>query len=112
MPTRIDLPPDLEAFTRTCIASGRYTDTNDVIHTALRHLQDAEKRSTTFNAMLDETEAEAARNGTHDIDDVLAEVDAIIEAAEREQARESREKRMRSHPSNQGPGRAMVSNKT
>ena len=83
MPTRIDLPPDLEAFTEACITSGRYSDTNDVIRAALRHLQDSESRRVAFVKMLDETEAEAARNGTHDLDDVLAEMDAIIDAASR-----------------------------
>lgn len=86
MPTTIDLPPDLEAFTRACVTSGRYSDANEVIRAALRHMQDAEKRRAAFVEMLDETEAEAGRNGTHDIDDVLAEMDAIIDAAERDQA--------------------------
>ena len=83
MPTRIDLPPDLEAFTQACITSGRYSDTNDVIRTALRQLQDAESRRAAFVKMLDETEAEVARDGAHDLDDVLAEVAAIIAAASR-----------------------------
>jgi antitoxin ParD1/3/4 len=83
MPTRIDLLPDLEAFTKACVASGRYSDTDDVIRTALRRLQDAESRRAAFNAVLDQTEADAAQNGTHDLDDVLAEVDAIIDEAVR-----------------------------
>ena len=87
MPTQIDLPPDLEAFTKACVTSGRYSDTSDVIRTALRQLQDAESRRAAFNAMLDETRQEAARNGTHDLDDVLAEVDSIIDAAERDQTK-------------------------
>lgn len=87
MPTKIDLPPDLEAFTRTCVSSGRYSDTDDVIRTALRQLKDAESRRAAFNAMLDETRQEVERDGTHDLDDVLAEVDAIIDAAEREQTK-------------------------
>ena len=81
MPTKIDLPPDLEAFTEACITSGRYSDTGDVIRAALRHLQNAESRRLAFNAMLAETRQEVAREGTHDIDDVLAEMDAIIDAA-------------------------------
>ena len=85
MPTKIDLPPDLEAFTQACVSSGRYSDKNDVIRTALRHLQNAESRRLAFNAMLDETRREAAREGTHDLDDVLAEMDAIIDAAIRDQ---------------------------
>ena len=83
MSTRIELPPDLEAFTRACVASGRYSDTNDVVRAALKHLQKAEFQTAAFVGMLDETEAEAARHGTHAIDDVLAEVDAIIDGAPR-----------------------------
>lgn len=37
--------------------------------------------------MLDLTEAEPARNGTHDVDDLLAEVDAIIKSAEGNRAK-------------------------
>lgn len=85
MSTKIDLPPDLEAFTQACVANGRYSDTNDVIRTALRQLQNAESRRAVFNAMLDETRDEVAREGTHDLDDVLAEMDAIIDAAIRAQ---------------------------
>ena len=81
MPTKIDLPPDLEAFTRDCVTSGRFSDTNDVIRAALRQLQSAESRRAAFNTMLDETRQEVAREGTHDLDDVLAEMDAIIDAA-------------------------------
>lgn len=87
MPTKVDLPPDLEAFTRACVTSGRYSDTNDVIRTALRKLQSAESRRIAFNAMLDETRQEVAREGTHDLDDVLAEMDAIIDAAVRDQTK-------------------------
>lgn len=76
MSTRIELPPDLEAFTQACVTSGRYSDESDVIRTALKHLQAAESRTAAFVRMLDETEAEAARDGTYDLDDVLAEADA------------------------------------
>lgn len=87
MPTKIDLPPDLDAFTRACVTSGRYSDTGDVIRTALRHLQDAESRRAAFNAMLNETRQEVARDGAHDVDDVLADMDAIIDAAEHDQTK-------------------------
>lgn len=83
MPTTIDLPPDLEAFARDCVTSGRYSDVADVIRAALRRFQDAEARRRDFAAMLGETRAEAARDGTCDLDAVLAEADAIIDAATR-----------------------------
>ena len=37
--------------------------------------------------MLVLTEAEPAHNGTHDVDDLLAEVDAIIKSAEGNRAK-------------------------
>jgi antitoxin ParD1/3/4 len=83
MSTRIDLPPELEAFARDCVTSGRYSDTNDVIRAALRRLQDAEARRSSFNAMLAETRAEAERDGAHDVDAVLEEMDALIRASAR-----------------------------
>ena len=79
MPTQIELPPDLKAFTRACVAGVAVAATGDVIRTALRYLQNAESRRPAFNAMFDETRQEVARNGTHDVDDVLGEVDAMIE---------------------------------
>jgi antitoxin ParD1/3/4 len=79
MSTRIDLPPELEAFTRDCVTSGRYSDTNDVIRAALRRLQDAEARRHSFNAMLADTRAEADRDGTYGIDTVIAEIEASID---------------------------------
>ncbi len=79
MSTRIDLPPELEAFARDCVTSGRYSDTGDVIRAALRQLQDAEAHRHSFAAMLAETRAEADTIGTYDVATVLAEMDAIID---------------------------------
>lgn len=42
--TRTDLPPELEAFARSRVTSGRYSDTNEAIRAALCRLQDAEVR--------------------------------------------------------------------
>jgi len=45
-------------------------------------LQDAEERRRAFTAMLLEGEAEADRDGTVSVEEVLAELDQLIAAAE------------------------------
>jgi len=83
MATNVHLTPELERFARECVAGGRYNNVSEVVRSALRLLQDAEERRRQFEAMLHEVEREADRDGTHSIDDVLAEVDRIIDANDR-----------------------------
>lgn len=81
MATNVHLTPELERFARECVEGGRYNNVSEVVRSALRLLQDAEDRRREFRAMLQEVEAEIGREGTVDLDDALAEVDAIIENA-------------------------------
>ena len=83
MATNVHLTPELEAFARSCVASGRYNNVSEVVRAALRRLQDAETARAAFNVALDRARDEADRDGVHDLDAVLAEMDAIIDAAER-----------------------------
>lgn len=83
MATNVHLTPELERFTRECVEGGRYNNVSEVVRSALRLLQDAEDRRRQFRAMLEEVETETNREGTVDLDDALAQVDAIIENAER-----------------------------
>ncbi len=78
MGTNVHLTPELERFTRECIEGGRYNNVSEVVRSALRLLQDAEERRQQFRAMLEQTEAEAARDGTFTVDEIAAEVDAIL----------------------------------
>jgi antitoxin ParD1/3/4 len=48
------------------------------VRSGLRLLQEAEERRARFTRMLDDVRAEAAREGDHAVDQVLAEIDAII----------------------------------
>ncbi len=60
------------------MSSGRCSDTNDVVRVALRRLQDAARCRNSFNATLAETRDEADRDGTFDLESMLAEADAIF----------------------------------
>ena len=83
MATNVHLTPELERFARECVEGGRYNNVSEVVRSGLRLLQDAEERRRGFRAMLIEAEAEADRDGSYTVDSVLAEADAIIDAAGR-----------------------------
>ncbi|SMF67014.1 antitoxin ParD1/3/4 [Azospirillum oryzae] len=80
MATNVHLTPELERFARDCVEGGRYNNVSEVVRSGLRLLQEAEERRQSFNTMLLQAEAEADRDGSIAIDDVLAEADAIIES--------------------------------
>ncbi len=82
MATNVNLTPELERFARDCVEGGRYNNVSEVVRSGLRLLQEAEQRRRQVQAMLQAAEAEADREGAVTIDSVLAEVDAIIAAAE------------------------------
>ena len=82
MATNVHLTPDLERFARECVQGGRYNNMSEVVRSGLRLLQEAEERRRRFGEILRAAEEEADREGTIDIDTVLAEADAIIRAAE------------------------------
>lgn len=86
MSTNVHLTPELERFARECVETGRYNNVSEVMRAALRMLQEREERRRDFNAMLREVEAEANREGWISHDQVMAEVDAIIEAAEKKRS--------------------------
>lgn len=77
--TNVSLPPALERFTRECVAEGRYSNVSEVVRTGLRLLQAYEQERRRFAASIEEAQAEADRDGTFTIEEVLAEVDAIID---------------------------------
>lgn len=78
MATNVHLTPELEKFARRCVKSGRYNNVSEVVRSALRLLEEAEKRRKEFSAMLNDVREEAARDGTYTIDSVTEEMDAII----------------------------------
>lgn len=83
MGTNVHLTPELERFARERVSEGRYNNVSEVVRDGLRLLQDRAAGRAAFEATLIEAMAEADREGTHDMDDVMAELDQIITAAER-----------------------------
>jgi putative addiction module CopG family antidote len=80
----ITLPPELEQFATEAVATGRYRNVSDLVAAGLSLLQRQEQARTAFARSLEEAEAESERDGWHSLDDVLADMDAIIVAAERD----------------------------
>lgn len=78
MTTNVYLTPELEEFARACVDTGRYNNVSEVMREGLRLLQEREERRLAFSKMLADAEAEAEREGTYTIDQVAAELDAII----------------------------------
>jgi antitoxin ParD1/3/4 len=81
MSTNVHLTPALEKFAKDCVTEGRYNNVSEVVRSGLRLLQEAEERRR-FMAMLDGIEAEVDRGEVVTHDEMMAELDAIIEAAE------------------------------
>lgn len=82
MGTNVHLTPELERFARERVSSGGYNNVSEVVREGLRLLQDREERRRAFNASLVEAAREADEIGTYSAEEVLAEMDAIIAAAE------------------------------
>ena len=76
MATNVHLTPELEEFARACVETGRYNNVSEVMRAGLRLLQEREDRRRAFAKMM--TDAEAESEGTYTIDEVAAELDAII----------------------------------
>ena len=83
MATNVHLTPELETFARACVTSGRYNNVSEVVRAALRLLHDAEERRRNFNAMLDSVREATDREGVHELDDVLVEMDSVIDEPSR-----------------------------
>lgn len=80
MSTNVHLSPELERFARLCVESGRYNNVSEVVRSALRMLEEAERRHKAFGAMLAEVRAEADAEGTFAVEDVAKEMDVIVVA--------------------------------
>jgi antitoxin ParD1/3/4 len=83
MATNVHLTAELESFARACVEGGKYNNVSEVVRAGLRLLHDAEERRRGFNAMLEAVRTEADRDGVHDLDGVLNEMDGIIDEAAR-----------------------------
>jgi len=84
--TQVKLPPALEKFAEDCVADGRYEDIGAVVNAGMRLLRAREPERLAFVQSLKDAEEEAERDGYFTIDEVVAEMEAIIAevAAEKE----------------------------
>ncbi|HEY1751264.1 MAG TPA: type II toxin-antitoxin system ParD family antitoxin [Caulobacteraceae bacterium] len=82
MGVNVSLTPELERFARECVSDGRYNNVSEVVRDALRRLQEAEERRRAFTKSLDDAVARSEREGYVELEDVLADIDAIIAAAD------------------------------
>ncbi|KQV62863.1 MULTISPECIES: type II toxin-antitoxin system ParD family antitoxin [unclassified Caulobacter] len=84
MTLKVELSPDLERFVEQSVAAGRFANTSEAVSFGLRLLRDQDARKEAFMAMLHEAEAEAERDGYFTAEQVMAELDAFIDAVEAE----------------------------
>jgi antitoxin ParD1/3/4 len=75
----VSLTPELERFAESCVQSGRYNSVSEVTRAALRLLQEAEARRTALLASVKEAEAEGERDGFLSIEQVEADLRAVID---------------------------------
>ena len=83
MGTNVSLTRELGSFAHYCVKSGDYNNVSEVVRSGLRLLKEQENRKRAFDAMVATTLQEADEIGARAADDVLAQMDAVIEAAER-----------------------------
>ncbi len=75
------LPPDLEQFATEVVAAGRYRDMAELVAAGISLVRRQEQARADFVASLEAAEAESERDGFHTIDDVHAEMAAVIARA-------------------------------
>ena len=81
MATNVHLTPELESFARACVEGGLYNSVSEVVRSGLRLLKEQEERRRAFDAMIARTLEETDARGVRSMNDVLARVDAEIEAS-------------------------------
>jgi len=83
MSVNVKLPPALEAFARERVESGEYESVSDVLLDGLREMERRHANRADFTKSLIEAEEEAERDGWIPLDDVLAEMEAVVTDVER-----------------------------
>ena len=71
-------------FARACVEGGQYNSVSEVAHSGLRLLKEQEERRQVFDAMIARTLAEADKEGTRRMDEVLTRADAGDRIGKRE----------------------------
>lgn len=86
----VSITPELDAFLQSCVKSGRYQTTSDVVREALRLLerqeQDREQSVHLFKAKFERFAAQAERGELLDGGEVFEELREMIEERRRSKA--------------------------
>ena len=86
MTLKVELSSAFEKFAEDCVAQGRFDGVSEVVDAAMHLLQDQEKKRQAFIQSLKDAEEEAERDGYVTMEEVMADIDAIIDAAEAAEA--------------------------
>jgi len=89
MTIQVKLTPASEKFVEDCVADGRFGDMSEVVETALSLMREQEALRQAFVQSLEDARAEAERDGYFTIEEVVAEMEAVIDEVEAERAREA-----------------------
>jgi antitoxin ParD1/3/4 len=74
MPPTYALDGHFETFVQTQVASGRYTDANDVLRDALRLMEERERKLGALDASIEQGLADIAAGHVRDLDEVCDEL--------------------------------------
>ena len=77
----VSLTPEIERFAEACARSGRYGNVREVARAAPRLLQDMEQERLASLDGLAAAEADGEANSPLSVDEVAAELDAVLEDA-------------------------------
>jgi antitoxin ParD1/3/4 len=80
MPTTYALGGHFETFVQTQVASGRYTDANEVLRDALRLMEERERKLGALDASIKQGLADIAAGHVRDLDEVCDELVAELTA--------------------------------
>lgn len=79
----IDLTPEQLRFAEARVAEGRYGSVAEVVAAAFGVLERQQAALEAFRAKLEEAEADVAAGRVHELEEVMAEMDALLAAGER-----------------------------
>jgi antitoxin ParD1/3/4 len=86
MTIQVKLPPALEKFAEDCVAEGRYENIDAVVRSGLDLLQRQDAWRRDLANSLQDSMQEAERDGYFTIDQVVAEMNAVIDEVAAEKA--------------------------
>jgi antitoxin ParD1/3/4 len=86
MAIQVKLSPALEKFAEDCVAEGRYEDIDAVVRSGLDLLQRQEAWRRELADSIQNATEEAERDGYFTIDEVVAEMNAVIDEVEARKA--------------------------